>query len=412
MVPLAIEHEIHSQLPRALSPDGRTRKVARDQGALRVDSNGDGELDRQVSARSPQVVGSLILYHKRGAWYAAPATLLKGTVGGRRIELLDVDLDGRFGTADYVRWDKGSFYRQNDTRLAPTKKGSARYQLRKERDAWVLELTSIKRPAEIGKAEWRGLVHLNLWRSSVGLAPLRHNATLSEGCQKHADYLQHNGNDANEAGGNPMGVHGESADKPGYTKEGLDAAKHSNIVAVADPVQAIDLQTPTMLHRVLFLAPHDRGLGIGVAGNPDSKRAEGYAVIRTGAGLVSRVRDIVVVPAPGQRKVPILAKPEFPVPEKDPGCYQRKPGYPVSVTFGTLKLKQVSLKLFRGRDGKVPVSGFLFTPAQPVHSSLPNNNFSAFFLPKYPLRRGSTYLAVFEARLKDKRVRLVWSFQT
>ena len=106
------------------------------------------------------------------------------------------------------------------------------------------------------------------------------------------------------------------------------------------------------------------------------------------------------------------------MPEKDPGCYLRKPGYPVSVTFGTVPLKNVSLKLFRGRDGKIPVSGFLFTPEQPLHQSLPNNNLSAFFLPKYPLRKGSTYLAVFEARLKDevkdkdKSVRLVWSFKT
>ena len=88
------------------------------------------------------------------------------------------------------------------------------------------------------------------------------------------------------------------------------------------------------------------------------------------------------------------------------------------MTFGILSLKNVSLKLFRGRDGKIPVSGFLFTPERLLHRSLPNNNLSAFFLPKYPLRKGSTYLAVFEATLKskgkgkDKSVRLVWSFKT
>ncbi len=47
---------------------------------------------------------------------------------------------------------------------------------------------------------------------------------------------------------------------------------------------------------------------------------------------------------------------------------------------------------------------------------MPNHNLSAFFLPKYPLRTGSTYLAGFEATLKikdkDKSVRLVWSFKT
>jgi len=425
VVPLAIEHLVQGQLPAALAPAGH--KVKLERAALRVDSDGDGELDRQVSAHSPQVVRvvagehrtrQLLVYYKGGAWYAAPAAMLKGTVGGHAVELLDTDMDGRFdGEADYLRWDKGSFYRQNSTRLAPIKKGLVQYALKKERDAWILALTPVKRPAGFDDAQCRALTHLNLWRGLVGLAPLGLSTSLSDGCQKHADYLHRNGNDGADSG-NEMGVHGEDPDKPGYTKEGLDAARNSNIVKVSDPVKAIDLQTPTIMHRVLFLRRHDTGLGVGISGHPGSKLTKGYTVIRTGHGLVNRVRDIVVVPAPGQRRVPILAMPEHPVPENDPGCYLRKPGYPVSVTFGILPLKSVSLKLFRGRDGKIPVSGFLFTPERPLHSTLANNNLSAFFLPKYPLRKGSTYLAVFEATLehkdkaKNKSVRLVWSFKT
>jgi hypothetical protein len=402
VVPLAIEHRIQGQLPAAVAPAGH--KVKLEGSALRVDADGDGELDRQIASRSPQVVAvgtrQVLIYHKSGAWYAAPAAMLKGTVDGHAVSLLDADMDGRFaGVGDYLRWDKGSFYRQNRTRLAATKTGLVQYVLRRERDAWVLELTRVEAPVEFDNAQRQILNSLNLWRGQVGLAPLRLSKVLSDGCQKHADYLQRNANEDGEV----MSVHSEDPDKPGYTKEGLDAARNSNIVKVKKPIQAIDLQTPTMMHRVLFVRRHDRGLGVGLSD---------YAVIRTGLGLVKRLQDIVVVPAPGQDKVPILAKPENPVPEKDPGCYLRKPGYPVSVTFGIVPLKKVSLKLFRGRDGKIPVRGFLFTPEQPLHSSLPNNNLSAFFLPKYALRKHSTYLAVFEATLKGESVRLVWSFRT
>lgn len=402
VVPLAIEHPIQDQLPAAVAPAGH--KVTFGGNALRVDSDGDGELDRQVAARSPQAVTvagtrQVLIYQKAGVWYAAPASMLKGTVAGHGVELLDVDMDGRFdGEGDYLRWDKGSFYRQNRTRLAPTQKGVVGYQLRRERDAWVLELIPVKRQAGFDDAQWQVLDRLNVWRGQVGLAPLGLSAKLSAGCQKHADYLQRHGSE-----GEAMAVHGEDPDKPGYTKEGLDAARNSNIVKVKKPIEAIDLQTPTLMHRVLFLRRHDRGLGVGLSD---------YAVIRTGPGLVERLEDIVVVPAPGQDKVPLLAKPENPVPEKDPGCYLRKPGYPVSVTFGIVPLKKVSLQMFRGRDGKVPVTGFLFTPEQPLHSSLPNNNLTAFFLPKYALRKHSTYLAVFEATLEGQSVRLVWSFRT
>jgi hypothetical protein len=409
VVPLAIEHRIQGQLPAALVPAGH--KVKLEGNALRVDSNGDGDLDRQVAARSPQVVDVagtrlVLVYHKATRWYAAPAAMLQGTVGGHAVAFLDADMDGRFdGEADYLGWDKGAFYRQNRTTLAPTKEGLVQYRLRRERDAWVLELVPVARPARFEDAQWQVLIHLNLWRGRVGLAPLQLSGSLSDGYQKHADYLLRNG-------GEGMGVHTEQPDKPGYTKAGLDAARNSNIVNVPDPTRAIDLQTPTVMHRVLFLRRHDLGLGVGISSDPASKRPRGYTVIRTGLGLGTRVQDIVVVPAPGQHRVPTLAKPEHPVPEHDPDCYLRKPGYPVSVTFGTVPLKQVSLKLFRGSDGKIPVSGLLFTPEQPLHSSLPNNNLSAFFLPKHPLHKGSTYLAVFEARLKGEAVRLVWSFRT
>jgi len=423
IVPLAIEHLLRDQLPPALAPAGH--KVQLEANALRVDTDGDGEPDRQVASHSPQVLqvvagnrtAEVLVYRKAGAWFGAPAALLKGTVGGHAVELLDADMDGTFdGKGDYLRWNRGAFYRQNDTRLAPTSNGMVRYRLQRERDAWVLGLTPVPRPAGFQDAQWLVLTRLNQWRALVGLAPLRLSTSLSDGCQKHAEYLERNGNDGAESG-DDMGVHGERPDNPGYTKEGLDAARNSNIVKVSDPVKAIDLQTPTMMHRVLFLREHDRGLGVGVSC---------YSVIRTGHGLVSRVQDIVVVPAPGQQRVPLLAKPEHPAPAKDPGCYLRKPGYPVSVTFGILPLENVSLRLFRGRDGKIPVSGTMFTPEQPLHPSLPNNNLSAFFLPKYALRRGSVYLAVFEATLKTKDtgmtkdresgkgegVRLVWYFRT
>jgi hypothetical protein len=92
MVPLAIQHEIEDQLPPGLAPAGRG--VKRETGALRVDSNGDGELDRHISSKSPGVVGQLLLYHKRGTWYAAPAALLQGTVAGHHVQFLDANLDG------------------------------------------------------------------------------------------------------------------------------------------------------------------------------------------------------------------------------------------------------------------------------------------------------------------------------
>lgn len=402
--------------------------VIRKTGLL-LDWDGDGRHDTTVRAgrsavarlpRGPRV----LLFERGGRWLAAPAELLRtpepggATAGAPRLELLDADLDGRFdGPADRVRvGERGAFFVLAAERRVAS--GADLWRL-----AWVpapdgagalpaLRLTPEPAPAGLGPVERRGLAAVNDFRSRVGLAPLALDAAWSDGCAKHAAYILRN----------PVRGfgHDESPTLPGYTPEGLEAAREGVMERTGDPAVALERLTAMLLHRTPFLTDPTVGLGVGAVGAPPKGSAgpapsgavgpPGYSVLRAGRALGSRAQA-VLVPGPGQADVPLTLLPEVPVPEPQRDLYAQPRGYAVSVSFLPGGAPPPRLVL-RVADRPAPLPCRLFTPAAPLHPDFAHNYATAFLVPEEPLAPRTTYEA--ECRLgppQDEQI-LVWRFTT
>jgi cysteine-rich secretory family protein len=417
-VPLAVEFRIENELPARLC--GRRCKAEVRNGRLEIDVNGNGHRDQHIIlTRKPRIVEigqhdarrCILVYNKLGAWYASPAGLLQGKLGKWRVQLLDVDQDGDFGGAeDCIRWHDAAFIPHSAAGLISREQGLARYALKKRGQAFVLEVTPVLKPDGTSDLQWNVLHMLNQLRSACGLAPMSVDPVRSIACQKHAEYLFLNNHDYSRSW-DGVGSHIEIEGNPGYSREGSWAAQKANNTGNGDPVQAVFVDFCTMLHRANYLGAADEGFGVGAVDRSRNSSATGYSVLWGTKAEVKRLRDVVVVPAPGTIDLPLTIHCERPTVERDPDFYRVPRGFPVSVTFGKLNMKDIRLSLFEARK-KIPLAGELFTPERPIHSTRPSNARSAFFAALVPLGRKTEYWARFEATLDGKSVLLVWSFKT
>jgi hypothetical protein len=416
-VPLAIEHRIENELPVVLC-EVRCKAEVRN-GRLEIDVNGDGRFDRRISRTKPKVVqigkrgaGRVILvYNKLGDWYASPAGLLEGRLGKWRVQLLDVDQDGDFGgPEDCIRWHDAAFIPHSANGLISQEQALARYVLKREDRRFVLEVTPVPRPEGTSELQWKALHMLNLLRSACGLAPMSLDPERCAACQKHAEYLYWNNYDYSKPW-DGVGSHQEIEGNPGFSREGLRAARRSNITGTGNAAHAVYGDFCTMLHRTNYLGSAAEGFGVGAVDRSQNRSARGYSVLWGAEPVVKRLRDVVVMPAPGTIDLPLTIHGERPPVERNPDFYRVPRGFPVSVTFGNLNMKDVRLSLFEGKRKK-SVAGELFTPERPIHSTRPSNARSAFFAALAPLKRKTRYWARFEATLKGESIRVAWSFKT
>jgi hypothetical protein len=117
-------------------------------------------------------------------------------------------------------------------------------------------------------ADW--LFALNQYRKTVGLAAVADNPQFTPGCKLHSRYVVKNyGNVI--AGRKAIGaaIHSEDPAKPGFTKEGLTAARDGAVDEMfdpsgnAEPAWAIVDWMRGPFHRFSLLAPHLRSVGYG-----------------------------------------------------------------------------------------------------------------------------------------------------
>lgn len=112
-----------------------------------------------------------------------------------------------------------------------------------------------------GSDKDRALAFLNGIRKQAGLAAVVEDATLSDGANKHANYLVLNASDVAQTGD----YHSEDPAKPGYTKEGDDVAGNSDI----DPTCFGSWEVPMRnwlngpLHAIPLLSPDLDKVGLG-----------------------------------------------------------------------------------------------------------------------------------------------------
>jgi len=100
--------------------------------------------------------------------------------------------------------------------------------------------------APAGQTEW--LTELNRDRAAVDLPPLTEDPALSDGALKHSNYLVMNYPTPRKMGAE---MHSEDPSKPGYTTEGLAAAKGKRRPIVVFTVTP-DVTLPKM-EQLLFL---------------------------------------------------------------------------------------------------------------------------------------------------------------
>ena len=75
------------------------------------------------------------------------------------------------------------------------------------------------------------LATLNLYRSLLKLQPVEEDPALSQGCRDHAKYIVTNYARMAAGGINPGGLmHTEDESKPGYTPDGIKAARASDVM--------------------------------------------------------------------------------------------------------------------------------------------------------------------------------------
>jgi hypothetical protein len=415
--PLGAEHAVIDRIPVALVPGGHRAEARADR--LEIDRTGDGSLDSRIFPDKPRVVDvwdsgrryPILFYSKMGTWHACSASALHALVDKVPIEFLDADLDGEFaGSSDYVRFATGAFTRNHGERLLADDRGLWSYSLRRDGSRHLLELAPVSRPAQASEPQWAALLAVNRFRSRIGLPPASLSLERSAACQRHADYLLVNSEFLAKQG-EAADLGDEREERPGFSLLGREAARHSMISADANPASAAAAATRAMLQRTRFLCDAREGIGVGAPSRPQSRDVTAYSVIWTGREAHVPDGTALVVPGPGQTDVPIACQREEPAAENPLRFYSKARGYPVSVSFGARKLEQVSINLYADA-GKTEVKGYCFSPERPIHSSVPDNACTAFFVAEDPLLRAHPYVAVFTAKEEEREVRLVWGFTT
>lgn len=392
------------------------RSVAIKQTGVAIDWDGDGRIEATVRSGKSGIVRAskdgfpvpLLLAERGGGWRVMPAAVLRGQVGGTAVEVLDADLDGRYdGAADRLRWDGGAFHRPAAEKRVPTAKGLARWTLTLGGGAWRFTLEPEALPEGATPVAVQGLVGVNAFRNRTGLAPLALDLDWSAGCQKHAEYIKLNPVDG-------FG-HSETAGRPGYSSEGLTAAQEGVMEKTGDPARAVERLTAMLMHRTPFLCDPAFPVGVGAVGTKGGDHdpatgPPGFSVLRAGAALGSKAFP-VLVPAPGQKDVPLTLLPEVPTPDRRKNLYDAPRGYPVSVSF--LGKDQSGARLtLRVVGKKDPVPSVVFTPAEPIHASFAHNYATAFLVTEEPLARDTLYEVECTFGEGAQAQRLVWRFTT
>ncbi|HSB11674.1 MAG TPA: CAP domain-containing protein [Blastocatellia bacterium] len=237
---------------------------------------------------------------------------------------------------------------------------------------------------------------INAIRKLAGLQPVELDEGLSRACRLHAKYLVTNRADPKVGG---LGAHTELEELPGFTAEGQKAAKTSNICWGRDIAGAVDLWMAGLYHRIPFLRPNLKRIGLGY---------EGEVVV---ADVVSGVGgfnlDSIAYPADGQSNVPTELGVDAPDPL--PQGAPRKAGFPITLLFPFVtKIADVEAGLSDSAGGKVEFH--LSDPEHPA-TSFPQQS-TICLIPVKPLAANTTYQVSIRAKVDGWVVRKNWSFIT
>lgn len=237
---------------------------------------------------------------------------------------------------------------------------------------------------------------INAIRNLAGLAPVELDEALSKACRLHAQYLVTNRTHPKTQG---LGAHIEVEDLPGYTREGDQAARVSNIYWGRDLTLAMDRWMGGLYHRIPLLRPNLKRVGLG-------SEAE-IIVLDVVSGLAGVDKNAVAYPADGQGDVPTEFG--FESPDPLPKDAPREAGYPITLQFSiTANVACVEAELIDSAGSKVEFH--LSDPERPA-TSFPQQS-TICLIPAKPLAANTTYKVSIKANVDGREVLKSWSFVT
>jgi uncharacterized protein YkwD len=251
---------------------------------------------------------------------------------------------------------------------------------------------------------------LNGERRRCKLKPVTLSEALSDGAQKHCEYLVRNeGHPATEG----LKAHEEDKSLPGYTPEGAKAGMQSDL-GHSEPPQSMRGMLGTFYHRIPLLHPELREVGIGYA---EGKGGEGR---RWGGGghcaidFSGKIAEkdpksprVIAYPAEYQRGVARSFGGENPDPI--PPGEDRETGMPITLTFfDSPKLADVVMEV---RAAGVALDGYLSTPAKPARSDFPNED-TVCFIAKDHLPESAKIQVKVTAVVNGEPFAKEWEFTT
>jgi hypothetical protein len=277
--------------------------------------------------------------------------------------------------------------------LVPARRGMAQALARTGRALPPDESAALAKLQELRKQA----LDTHWW--SIGLPPdVRLEESLSAGTLEHARYLRRH---PEQAAAWPD-AHEEYPDREGFSAAGAWAGSHSVIApGVKSLSEAIDAWMGTFYHRLPLLEPGLMQCGMAREGD--------VAVLDAGSMAVpADEMDLAAVwPPPDAKNVPLRFVPELPNPV--PGQDQTRLGYPITIQYSELRLKDhvLQLELHDGTSSGAPVDCYRSTPIAPSNPELaPRAAWG--LIPKSPLHPNRTYTVT--ADLGDGRHD--WSFRT
>ncbi len=237
---------------------------------------------------------------------------------------------------------------------------------------------------------------INEIRRLAGLQPVELDEGLSKACRLHAQYLVTNRADPKAQG---LSAHTELQELPGYTVEGQKVARTCNIFWGKDIAGVVDLWMAGLYHRIPFLRPNLKRIGLGYEGD--------VVVADVLSGVGGFNLDSIAYPADRQSNVPT----EFGVdaPDPLPKDAPRNAGYPITLLFPFVtKIAGVEAELSDSAGGKVEFH--LSDPERPA-TSFPQQS-TICLIPIKPLAANTTYKVSIKANVDGWVVRKSWSFIT
>jgi len=242
----------------------------------------------------------------------------------------------------------------------------------------------------------QGLAAWNRLRMLNGLCPVYLDPDLTRGAMLHAIYQIRHG----------IG-HTEEKGKKYYTEPGAASAKDASIGTRAILEEVVGVYR-TFYHRIQLYHPDTRGAGVAAGANS-------IVIDGTRGREKRRWNWPVIIPAPGTDGVGRAFDDELPTVHDDFFALaggQRFGGFPITLTFPSRQVTDVTAELrIGGPDGK-PVPFLLSWPEKPANERFPNNLRSICLIAERNLKGGSAFWVKVNYEYRGKPGERIWTFRT